>query len=448
MKRYVIILLLLGLLLTLCASALAADVKFSGEYYAAGMYLDRTTLKKNTASDGPSTAFYFQRLRVQTEFIASPALKLVTRFDALERAWGAARSTPGIALDTASSGTTAENENIAFDWAYINYVSPIGIFRVGYMDDNAFGTVFADGSTPKGKIAWIYVQGPWFVTAQIVKMGENNYTAKSTAVTASDVDNDKYCAAVKYSWKGGQAGLLGGVGRDATNRSGGQYKALFYTVIPYAIVQLGPVKLQAEADYFWGKWQDYETATSDVKMSVLAAWFDATVDFDKFYAGASVAYVSGDDPSTTDKLEANSILINGGRDWNPCLILFNYDRAYWAGSLNGYDTATNGSPMTNTWFFQGRAGVRPSSGLDIMASVSYAIADQKPWAITGDPTSVYLSKDYGIEVDVVATYKITNNLSYMVGAGYLFTGDYFKGAQANVDVSDNYLLINKLTLTF
>jgi hypothetical protein len=448
MKRNVIILLLLGFFLTMGASALAADVKFSGEFIAGGMYLDKTTLKDGTASDGPSTAFYFQRLRVKTDIVVTPGLSLVTRFDAMERAWGAARSTPGTTLDTASSGTRAENENIAFDWAYINYASPIGIFRVGLMDDNVFGTVFADGSTPKGKIAWIYIQGPWFVTAQIVKMGENNYTATSPTVTASDVDNDKYCAAVKYSWKGGQVGLLGGVGRDATYRPTSHYKSLFYTVIPYAIVQLGPVKLQAEADYFWGKWKDYETATSDVKMSALAAWVDATVDFNKFYAGASVAYISGDDPGTTDKWEGNSILANGGRDWNPCLILFNYDRTYWVGNLAGYDTAANGSPMTNAWFFQGRAGVRPSSDLDIMASVSYATADEKPWATAGDPTTVYLEKDYGIEVDVVATYKITNNLSYMVGAGYLFTGDYFKGTQVNVDVSDNYLLINKLTLTF
>ncbi len=39
-----------------------------------------------------------------------------------------------------------------------------------------------------------------------------------------------------------------------------------------------------------------------------------------------------------------------------------------------------------------------------------------------------MSRDYGYEVDLTATYKITNNLSYMLGAGYLFTGEYYKGA--------------------
>lgn len=76
----------------LSAPALALNVKFSGSYYAAGMYLDKTSLVKDEATSFPSTAFYYQRLRVQTDFVVSPGLSLITRFDALERAWGAARS--------------------------------------------------------------------------------------------------------------------------------------------------------------------------------------------------------------------------------------------------------------------------------------------------------------------------------------------------------------------
>jgi hypothetical protein len=448
-KRFALILLTLGLFLTFTSAAQAVDLKVGGEFIAGGLYLDRTTVQKDTATDGPSTAFYFQRLRLNTTFIVHPGLMLITRADIMERAWGAQRSTPGPALDTGSAGTRAENENIAFDWAYISYDSPVGTFRVGYMNDNVFGTVFADGAGPKGKVAWSYAQGPWFVTVQIVKMFDNSYTAKSNTVAASDVDNDKYCAAVRYSWKGGEAGVLGGIGRDGTYRPTGNYKASFYTLIPYAIAQVGPVKIQAEADYFWGKWRQYETSTVDVQLDSLAAWVDATADFGKFYVGGSIAYVSGDDPGTPDKLEANSILVNGGRDWMPCLIMFNSDLSYWAGSQVGHNPSLtalnpsgyNGGPMTNAWFFQGRAGVRPIDKLDLMASVSYANADKKP-------TAAWLYNDYGYEVDLTATYKITPNLSYMLGAGYLFTGKYYKGTSDLNNVQDDYLLINKLTLTF
>jgi hypothetical protein len=74
-----------------------------------------------------------------------------------------------------------------------------------------------------------------------------------------------------------------------------------------------------------------------------------------------------------------------------------------------------------------------------MASLSWAQADQKNGAVNAD---------YGWEVDVTATYKITNNLSYMLGAAYLFTGDYYKGTSAANAIQNDYMLINKLTLTF
>jgi hypothetical protein len=96
--------------------------------------------------------------------------------------------------------------------------------------------------------------------------------------------------------------------------------------------------------------------------------------------------------------------------------------------------------MTNAWFGQGRIGFKPISDLDVKLSLSYAQADKKPAGFIGGT--------YGTEVDVTGTYKITNNLSYMLGFGYLFTGDYFKGTSGTNKVDDDYLLINKLTLTF
>ena len=114
MKRFWLVLVSLGMVTIFSVPAFAIDVKFSGSFYAAGMYQDKTTFMKDTASDGPSTSFYYQRLRVQTDFIVSPGLSLITRFDALERVWGGSRAAPSTAPDSRSAGTTAENENIAF----------------------------------------------------------------------------------------------------------------------------------------------------------------------------------------------------------------------------------------------------------------------------------------------------------------------------------------------
>jgi hypothetical protein len=176
-----------------------------------------------------------------------------------------------------------------------------------------------------------------------------------------------------------------------------------------------------------------------VKLDNIQAYINAVADFGYVYAGGTFAYVSGNDPGTADKVEGG--MLNGGRDFNPCLIMFNSSLTDWTGFINGYNGSQIGRPMSNAWFFQLKAGVKPISKLDINASISYANADKKP-------SAAWLYNDYGYEVDATATYKITNNLSYMLGAGYMFTGKYYKGTAETNDVNNNYIVMNKLTLTF
>jgi hypothetical protein len=470
MKRFWLVLLSLGLVMAFSASAFAVDVKFSGSYYAAGMYQDRTNVIKQDGSDGPSTAFYFQRLRLQTDFIVSPGLSLITRFDALERAWGAPRATANRGYSTASgdinsAGTSAENENIAFDWAYIQYFSPIGLFKVGYMEDGVWGTPFGDSGTPVGKVQYIGKFGPVIAGAYLGKYKDGSSTLLASS-NAADRDVDLYCAFGLVNFTHGSAGLLYKGYRVAATRATSAldsrgFEQIMHFLLPYAVVQIGPVKVQAEVIYGFGDYKKYDDGTGNVKLDDLAAYIDATVDLGIVYFGGTAAYVAGDDINTTDKVEGNAV--TGGTDWNPTLILFNTDRYYWAGPITGYNNTqnpnnsnqvlgTNAAGMTNAWFFQGRVGVRPVAPLDIVASVSYAQAVQKQaYGIYSIGTAGVLyptnSDSYGWEVDITGTYKITNNLSYMLGVGYLFTGDYFKGTQNN-QIRDDYLIINKLTLTF
>ncbi len=450
MKKFGLILLSLWLIAAFSAQALAVDVKFSGEYYAAGMYLDKTSLKHD---GGPSTAFYFQRLRLKTDFVVSPGLSLITQADIMERAWGASRSIPGTALDSYSEGTRAENENIAFDLLYLRYQSPIGIFMAGYQYDGLFGTVFADNAWIAGKLSYTIKRGNLIIGLQMGKTndGEKSYTAINNAAGAYGADRDYnfYGGIILYLWKNGSAGLLYKYMDNRTNRNLipniAGYKQAIYLVDPYVKARFGPVALQAEVSYVFGnatKWEGNPSkiGAQDMDLSGLAAWIDATADLGMFYVGGSAAYVSGDDYSTKDKVEGGGNQ-SGGAEWKPCLIMFNSDLTYWAGTQAGYGTSANAGPMTNAYFAQLRAGVRPVDKLDVMASVSYAVADKTPQA-------TWIGRKYGYEVDLTATYKITNNLSYMLGAGYVFTGDYFKGASDANEISNNFMVINKLALTF
>jgi len=440
MKRFWFVLLVLGLMAAVSAQAMAVDVKFSGEYYAAGLYLDKTSLQKNV---GPSTAFYFQRLRLNTTFVVAPGLFLTTRADIMERAWGATRSTPNTAVaDVLSAGTRAENENIAFDLAHLTYISPIGIFEAGYSTIRAFGTVFGNNSIPAGNIIYIGRMGGFTGAVSVAQLADGSRSAINPS-TGSDRDDVDYMMFVKYQWKNAEAGLLFDYERMATYRYLGPGAGILsrtYTLNPYAKIKAGPVALQGEFLYMFGKDESegpFTDPSADVRQ--MAGWIDVMADLGMFYAGGTVAYVSGNDPATADKIEGG--YLTGGRDWNPCLILFNYDLTYWAGTQSGYSGSVNGSPMTNAWFFQVKGGVKPVDKLDVMASVSYARAD-KTLLVNSS------GRDYGFEVDLSATYKITNNLSYMLGAGYLFTGNYFKGDNDANEVQNDFMVINKLALTF
>ena len=468
MKKFWLVLLSLGLVMAFSVSAFAVDVKIGAEYYVGGLYLNKISVddgfqdfQGRTGSLNPSTAFFFQRLRVGTDFVVSPCLKLVTQFDAMERVWGGARANTWQANQdyafSESAGTRAETENIAMRLAYIDYTSPIGLFKVGYMEDYTFGTVWADRASgvPAGQIQYFMQSGPFVGFAGYAKETDNSYSAVSSGswywlnnlnATRTDRDLDSYRIAGIYNFKGGETGLLLLWNRDATQRgqASGPYLSNIFLLDPFVKAKIGPVAIQAELLWFTGDAAKYEGSGPTISVNHLNAFVDATANFGMFYAGGSVAYVQGQNPNDIgSKVEGGMAPLSGGLDWNPCLIMFNTQTAgYWVGPIYGHNGSVLDNEMMNAWFGQLRGGIKPTPQWDIMASVAYAQADQKPTGFTGGT--------YGTEIDLTGTYKITNNLSYMLGAGYLFTGDYFKGENlgSSAKTTDDFILINKLTLNF
>ena len=465
MKKLWLVLLSLGLIMAFSVSAFAVDVKISAEYYAGGLYLNKTGVESGIGEEDwsyPSTAFFFQRLRMGADFIVSPCLKLVTRFDAMERIWGGQRSMGYGGKDddddySYSAGTRAENENIAFDIVYIDYTAPIGQFKVGYQDDYVWGTIFdnwAAGSSA-GQIQYWKSFGPATVYAGYAKESDNSLSAVRPYEMHTDQDYDSYRLGGIYHFNSnkiaGETGLLFMYDRDAFYRPGFDspvpFKSQIYSVAPYVKAKIGPVNIQAELEYAWGDAYKLEDGYSpDVSLSELGVFVDAFANFGMFNVGGTVAYLSGDDPGTEDKIEGG-YYVTGGLDWNPCLILFNNELRYWAGWIPGHSYSYVDDIMYNAWFFQGRVGVKPTPQLDVTLAVAHAFADKKPfWGPGSFPNGTY-----GTEIDLVGNYKITNNLNYMLGFGYLFTGDLFKGHDFDIypaKIDDDFIVINKLTLTF
>jgi hypothetical protein len=118
----------------------------------------------------------------------------------------------------------------------------------------------------------------------------------------------------------------------------------------------------------------------------------------------------------------------------------NDELATWSTNAGGV-TANNAanSAKANMLLWNVFGGFNPSPKLNLEMSFTSAAADK---------VAANWDKEMGMEVDVKATYMIYDNLTYMVGAGYLWTGDYFKKGVSTASVGNDYILMNRLTLSF
>jgi hypothetical protein len=227
----------------------------------------------------------------------------------------------------------------------------------------------------------------------------------------------------------------------------------------------GPLYIEGEAQYWFGKYMQYEdpiVGVQDVDLQAYGAYLKARFNIGPAYLGGLFSYASGDDYSDATKNTANPG--GAGTNYAPALILMNDALRAWtmkdslgaaanAFVSNGAGAANANGPTSNKYnsiIYSTFVGFNPTPKLNLEANLIYATVDKKALsrnAVTGVVTDADSDK-LGTEIDIKATYKIYDNLTYMVGAGYLWAGDYWKGTNANALVDNNYLLMNQLTLSF
>jgi len=504
-----LLLLILFVIAFAATPAAAVDVKFSGSYYAMGWYVDNPSVLDKNETPGAASwannsrrsanAFYSQRLRVATEFQVVEGLKLVTRFDALEKRWGdqgwaggtgetqSRLQTVGTADNAAPRNQVKAQENLEWERAYLDFNVPFGKFQVGYMQFQVWGTSFLDTTLTAGGIRYFYSQGPWQVVAAVEKRAEYVSTTQGNLGVANDADRDVYDLGAIYKFKPGEAGILYQYTRSAQNKwqQLNGYLAQLNGLYPYVKATFGNLFLEGEAMYVFGDLKSYEStavnasvgasatgAAQNVGVRALGAFAHAKYNLKPAYVGAKFVYVSGDDQQDNDKVNGSILQSQQmNRNFYPTLILWNDDYQNNMGNIQGNIPAgatganrrTNQSyalrqEMDNVWFYQLYVGVKPTPKMDLMLAIATASADKKPKSdvgtvgaagyYSGAAVREFVDGKYGTELDFIGTYKIYDNLTYMIGIGYLWTGDYFKGYDANATIKDNYLLSHKLTLNF
>jgi hypothetical protein len=449
MRKFWMGLVLIGMTMAFALPVSAADVKFSGSYVAQGYYDNNRALLKD---GGASVTNTWQRLRVQTDFVVQEGLMLTTRFDALEKIWGAPRSST--ATSTSLAGNDQESENIKFTHAFVTFNVPggFGELRVGYQTQGTWATAFGNtGESDYGnRVKWDWDTGSFFWGARWDKKeGKKMYSSLGPAGNVGvstyvvDHDSETYGALGGYKWNKGDAGLYITYSQDTSNADNPitGYKTQYWNIQPYVRAVFGIVYVESEFGFYTGKYKQFNTGAGgpDVDYTGWRGYVMASVDLAPAYVGALAFFSSGDDKGTSDKFEGGAKI---GTDFQPCLILFNYDLGRWNGVLGGQNAASLTYNTDNVLAGQIFAGIKPIPKLDVKASYTVAQAD-KDGASTG-----WQSKNYGSEVDLTATYKIYDNLSYMVGFAYLWAGDWFKGTNPGAAIDNDYLVTHKMVLSF
>ncbi len=467
MKKFWMVLFLAALIMAFALPVSAADVKFSGSYVAQGYYDNNRSLRSD---GGASVSNIWQRLRVQTDFRVQEGLMLTTRFDALEKIWGAPRAPIGVALNsttgvysvtgptsTSLAGNDLESENIKFTYAFATFDIPggYGALKVGYMQQGTWGTAFGDtGEQDYGmRVKWDLTTGPFFWGARWDKVeGKKFYSSAGPAGNVGvstyvvDHDSEKYSVLGGYKWSKGEAGMQITYYLDTTtadNPTTG-YKAKYMLWYPYAKAIFGPVYVETEWGWYTGTRQDYNVENGstrrDQDYTGWRGYIMANVDFAPYYAGALAFYSSGADINSQTTYAGGAKI---GTDFTPCLILWNYDLGRWNGALGGQNGVTTAGAYNsdNVFAWQLFAGIKPIPKLDVKASFTNASMEQ-------NVVNNQISKNIGNEFDLSATYKIYDNLSYMIGFGYLWAGDAFKGSNSGATVDNDYLVTHKMVLSF
>jgi hypothetical protein len=203
MKKMILVAVLFCFMAGFVVPAQAIEVDFSGSLQFEGILnSSERMLDEDRTSD-----FRQMRLRVQTEFTITDDLKLITRFDALEKVLSSKDS--AFESTNVSTGwyTDQDQENIDFDRAYFSWKSPIGLFEVGRMMGVVWGTSFCDDESDTDRIKYVLPvslgEGKLYIGLVAEKVTENDM-----GPDLSDLDNDKYYLGATYVAKNYKTGIL------------------------------------------------------------------------------------------------------------------------------------------------------------------------------------------------------------------------------------------------
>jgi len=414
MKKLTTIFLAAALVFAVAGQASATALETSGEFRARFWYL------KNYVANEKSTEFWDQRLRLNLDWPIAEGVKLHARADLMEGLWGdnvLTETTPAAVAGQpvpAKTYAASPNSRPAVAWDQINLMfvvpsTPLTVTVGRQLAHWGAGVFVSQDNRDRFKVTAKFGD----VTALYTYDKYTEIFALHDQASLDDRRQHSVGAIGKVA--GFNLGLIYGMILDNTNPA---VDVTLNAVDAYAMGKVGPADLKAEVAYAFGK--NDLTGGTDVDLTGLIAYLGASVPAGPVTVGAEFGYAAGDKTSSTTKNEAALKHDYQSPFWS--VILFNnFDYDGFAGESRSGATDTG---LANAMAGKLSVTAAPVKGLTIYGAAVYATRDQ---------VAKGADKPMGTEIDLVATYAITETVNLTVGGGYLMAGDFYNNGPKDIE---------------
>jgi len=382
MKKILTIALAAAMMFAAAGQASAVPLETGGEYRARYWFL--SNYNNSVAPHDSNMEFWDQRLRLRLGWQVSEGVKVNARADVLENVW---------------ETIPADKSEIDFDQVNVVFnLNPAMVISLGKMDVS-WGTGLYAQADNRYRIKFAGKAG-------IVGYGIAWDKMVETFDTPGIGDDNGISVWAMGTFGGWNTGLLGlyrlndftpGV---STTTAG---------IDVYTKGGFGAIKLNAEAIYLFGTTDN--TLTADIDNSGILAYVGAFMPLGPVNAGFEFCYASGNDPGTLDKNEGVAPS-DYNQSFNSFILFNNFDLNGWNSVYSdGKDAGVN-----NALAVKASGTFNLNKQVGFMGALVYASAAQ---------SAPGQDKAMGIEVDLLAKYMATENLTLQAGFGYLAAGEYY-----------------------
>jgi hypothetical protein len=338
-----------------------------------------------------------------------------------------------------------ENDrNIDWNRAYMEFITGMGMFRVGRMTGGAWSHPFLNNTGEADRIQYILPPKAWggpawmpllfTLTYQKTNERDMNWAYGNLA----DEDQDQYSWTLGYHSPNFIFDYLGVFNREegatvvnaAPLFSVARNKQDTWTTSFYSMAKLGPVKFEGEFGYTHGYISELQYtglgpalgSGDDVEIDAMAWFLQATFDGGPFDIYTGWTHTDGDADGSSDIFfpgsTINSYSGQQGDDWD-LLFFMTSDEGSHARTFGGIGnwSATGANPYgLDLFYIGGGFDVSPTVNLSAIWGIGWA--DAVP---TGD-------KDIGNELNVKLTWQIMDGLQYKALFAFFDAGDFWRDA--------------------